>query len=58
MKQAGLMGILKTKKKSTFSGNSVAGQGAKITKERVVGVIGTQTMIQIPILPLAFTPHV
>lgn len=41
IKQTGLMGVLKTTKKSTCSGNNQVGQGAKLTKERTVGVIGT-----------------
>lgn len=52
-----LMGVFKRKKKSTSSVNIEVGQRAKITKERAVGVIGRLIMIRIPILPLAFTPH-
>lgn len=41
-KHTQLVGLLKTtKKKSTRTGKSEVGQGAKMTKEGMVGVIGT-----------------
>lgn len=41
IKQTKLVGVLKTTREPTCSRSSEVGQGAKMTKERTVGVIGT-----------------